>query len=1049
MTIRLNKVTRDLNVGIQTVVEFLQKKGYTVEPNPNTKISEEQYELLKKEFSNDKDLRLKSEKLNRDSRANRRETAAEEIRTEVPRDAFKIKTVGHINLDGNTPSKAEERKPEAPQAEEKPAVVVQPAAEEVKPAAAEVKPTNEEKPAAKPQKSEVAEAKPATEEAKQTPAAEVKPVAAEEKPAAEERTATEDKPAMEVKPAAEVKPAVDNKLAAAEQKPAAAETKPAAEAKPAADETKPQTTEAKPATEAPSQEPSQEVAPKQEEVFKITRTEPLNKINVIGRIDLAALNQSTRPKKKSKEERKKEREEKERQRMDQRKQMKDAILKEIRREEPNKSDENQQGGDSKKKRARINKERIDIDEIRNQNNNRGERGERGDRRERERNERENRADRNDRNQQGKRNKDRNKQAPVVREVSEEDVARQVKETLARLTNKGGKSKTSKYRKEKREMAAERNEAMEQREMADSKVLKLTEFVTANELASMMDISVTQVIATCMSVGIMVSINQRLDAETINLVAEEFGFKTEYVSAEVAQAIVEEADAEEDLEPRAPIVTVMGHVDHGKTSLLDYIRKANVIAGEAGGITQHIGAYHVTLEDGRVITFLDTPGHEAFTAMRARGAKVTDIAIIIVAADDNVMPQTKEAINHAMAAGVPIVFAINKIDKPTANPDKIKEELAGMNFLVEDWGGKYQSQDISAKKGIGVNELMEKVLLEAEMLELKANPNRKATGSIIESSLDKGRGYVATVLVSNGTLRVGDIVLAGTHYGRVKAMFNERNQRMTEAGPATPALILGLNGAPAAGDTFHVIDTDQEAREIANKREQLQREQGLRTQKMLTLDEVGRRLALGDFHELNIIVKGDVDGSVEALSDSLIKLSTEQIQVNVIHKGVGQISESDVSLAAASDAIIVGFQVRPSGAAAKQAEQEGVDIRKYSVIYDAIEEVKAAMEGMLAPTLKEQVTATIEVREVFNISKVGMVAGAMVRTGKVKRTDKARLIRDGIVIFTGNINALKRFKDDVKEVGTNFECGISLTACNDLKVGDIIETYEEIEVKATL
>ena len=1046
MTIRLNKVTRDLNVGIQTVVEFLQKKGYTVEPNPNTKISEEQYELLKKEFSNDKDLRLKSEKLNRDSRANRRETAAEEIRTEVPRDAFKIKTVGHINLDGNTPSKAEERKPEAPQAEEKPAVVVQPAAEEVKPAAAEVKPTNEEKPAAKPQKSEVAEAKPATEEAKQTPAAEVKPVAAEEKPAAEERTATEDKPAMEVKPAAEVKPAVDNKLAAAEQKPAAAETKPAAEAKPAADETKPQTTEAKPATETPSQEPSQEVAPKQEEVFKITRTEPLNKINVIGRIDLAALNQSTRPKKKSKEERKKEREEKERQRMDQRKQMKDAILKEIRREEPNKSDENQQGGDSKKKRARINKERIDIDEIRNQNNNRGERG---DRRERERNERENRADRNDRNQQGKRNKDRNKQAPVVREVSEEDVARQVKETLARLTNKGGKSKTSKYRKEKREMAAERNEAMEQREMADSKVLKLTEFVTANELASMMDISVTQVIATCMSVGIMVSINQRLDAETINLVAEEFGFKTEYVSAEVAQAIVEEADAEEDLEPRAPIVTVMGHVDHGKTSLLDYIRKANVIAGEAGGITQHIGAYHVTLEDGRVITFLDTPGHEAFTAMRARGAKVTDIAIIIVAADDNVMPQTKEAINHAMAAGVPIVFAINKIDKPTANPDKIKEELAGMNFLVEDWGGKYQSQDISAKKGIGVNELMEKVLLEAEMLELKANPNRKATGSIIESSLDKGRGYVATVLVSNGTLRVGDIVLAGTHYGRVKAMFNERNQRMTEAGPATPALILGLNGAPAAGDTFHVIDTDQEAREIANKREQLQREQGLRTQKMLTLDEVGRRLALGDFHELNIIVKGDVDGSVEALSDSLIKLSTEQIQVNVIHKGVGQISESDVSLAAASDAIIVGFQVRPSGAAAKQAEQEGVDIRKYSVIYDAIEEVKAAMEGMLAPTLKEQVTATIEVREVFNISKVGMVAGAMVRTGKVKRTDKARLIRDGIVIFTGNINALKRFKDDVKEVGTNFECGISLTACNDLKVGDIIETYEEIEVKATL
>jgi translation initiation factor IF-2 len=593
--------------------------------------------------------------------------------------------------------------------------------------------------------------------------------------------------------------------------------------------------------------------------------------------------------------------------------------------------------------------------------------------------------------------------------------------------------------------------MEQEEMEqeESKVLKLTEFVTANELASMMDVPVTKVIGTCMSVGIMVSINQRLDAETINLVAEEFGFRTEYVSAEVSQAITEEEDAEEDLKPRAPIVTVMGHVDHGKTSLLDYIRKANVIAGEAGGITQHIGAYNVKLEDGRHITFLDTPGHEAFTAMRARGAQVTDIAIIIVAADDSVMPQTKEAINHAMAAGVPIVFAINKVDKPHANPDKIKEELAAMNFLVEEWGGKYQSQDISAKKGTGVHELLEKVLLEAEMLDLKANPDRKATGSVIESTLDKGRGYVATILVSNGTLHVGDIVLAGTSYGKVKAMFNERNQRIKEAGPSEAALILGLNGAPAAGDTFHVLDSEQEAREITNKREQLQREQGLRTQKMLTLDEVGRRLALGDFHELNVIVKGDVDGSVEALSDSLIKLSTEQIQVNVIHKGVGQISESDVTLAAASDAIIVGFQVRPSSAAAKLAEQNGVDIRKYSVIYDAIEEVKSAMEGMLAPTLKEEVTATIEVREVFNISKVGQVAGAMVKSGKVKRSDKARLIRDGIVVFTGTINALKRFKDDVKEVGVNFECGISLTGCNDIKVGDVIETYEEVEVKTTL
>jgi len=774
---------------------------------------------------------------------------------------------------------------------------------------------------------------------------------------------------------------------------------------------------------------------KEDEVFKIRPTEFKSKINVVGQIDLAALNQSTRPKKKTKEEKRKEREEKDKLRQEQRKQMKDAIIKEIRKTDEKTDKGGQSDASGKKKRNRINKERVDINAAGNIVSPRGDKG--------------GKANSNAAAQGGgKHNKDRFKKPVVKPEVSDEDVAKQVKETLARLTNKG-KNKAAKYRKEKRESIQNRQPEQEELEQEESKILKLTEFVTANELANMMDISVTQVISTCMSVGIMVSINQRLDAETINLVAEEFGYKTEYVSAEVAQAIEEEADAEEDLQPRAPIVTVMGHVDHGKTSLLDYIRKANVIAGEAGGITQHIGAYNVKLEDGRRITFLDTPGHEAFTAMRARGAKVTDVVIIIVAADDNVMPQTKEAINHAMAAGVPIVFAINKVDKPNANPDKIKEELAAMNFLVEEWGGKYQSQDISAKKGTGVPELLEKVLLEAEMLDLKANPNRKATGSIIESSLDKGRGYVATVLISNGTLHVGDIVLAGTSYGKVKAMFNERNQRLKEAGPSEPVLILGLNGAPAAGDTFHVFDTDQEAREIANKREQLAREQGLRTQKMLTLDEVGRRLALGDFHELNVIVKGDVDGSVEALSDSLIKLSTEQIQVNVIHKGVGQISESDVSLAAASDAIIVGFQVRPSSNAAKLAEQEGVDIRKYSIIYDAIEEVKSAMEGMLAPTLKEQVTATIEVREVFNISKVGMVAGAMVKTGKVKRTDKARLIRDGIVIFTGSINALKRFKDDVKEVGTNFECGISLTNCNDLKVGDVIETYEEVEVKQTL
>ena len=972
MTIRLNKVTRDLNVGITTVVDFLQKKGYTVEANPNTKITEEQYAALVKEFSKDKDLKIESEKIIQERQNKERNKASvsiedihpelkkpEVIETVVPEDVRpKFKPVGKIDLDGLKKKK-------------KPAVV----------------------------------------EPAETPVVQEGPA----KPEPENKQAEVEKTEVKTEEAPVRQPQVEEK-----QEPKQPEIK--------AEELKPE-----PMEEEKKQQSVQEN--KEDEVFKIRPTEFKSKINVVGQIDLAALNQSTRPKKKSKEEKKKEREEKDKQRQEQRKQMKDAIIKEIR-----KSDEKtDKGGLSdeaakKKKRNRINKERVDINATSNASG-------------ASRNEKSGKNNQNQ-GQGGKHNKDRFKKPVVKQEVSDEDVAKQVKETLARLTNKGT-NKAAKYRKEKRENIQNRQLEQEELEQEESKVLKLTEFVTANELANMMDIPVTQVISTCMSVGIMVSINQRLDAETINLVAEEFGYKTEYVSAEVAQAVEEEADAEEDLQPRAPIVTVMGHVDHGKTSLLDYIRKANVIAGEAGGITQHIGAYNVKLEDGRRITFLDTPGHEAFTAMRARGAKVTDVVIIIVAADDNVMPQTKEAINHAMAAGVPIVFAINKVDKPNANPDKIKEELAAMNFLVEEWGGKYQSQDISAKKGTGVPELLEKVLLEAEMLDLKANPNRKATGSIIESSLDKGRGYVATVLVSNGTLHVGDIVLAGTSYGKVKAMFNERNQRLKEAGPSEPVLILGLNGAPAAGDTFHVFDTDQEAREIANKREQLAREQGLRTQKMLTLDEVGRRLALGDFHELNVIVKGDVDGSVEALSDSLIKLSTEQIQVNVIHKGVGQISESDVSLAAASDAIIVGFQVRPSGNAAKLAEQEGVDIRKYSIIYDAIEEVKSAMEGMLAPTLKEQVTSTIEVREVFNISKVGMVAGAMVKTGKVKRTDKARLIRDGIVIFTGSINALKRFKDDVKEVGTNFECGISLTNCNDLKVGDVIETYEEVEVKQTL
>lgn len=993
-----------MNVGISTVVEFLQKKGFTVEANPNTKITEEQYALLVKEFSTDKSLRLESERFiqerqNKDrnkasvaidgyeNRVQEKPKSEDVIKTVVPEDIRpKFKPVGKIDLDKlNKPATPVEEKPVKKEEEQK------------------VEEVHEDHKA--PEVPKVPEVPEIREEIQA-------PVVKEQKEYIVETVESvhEEKMVEPIKEEVVVKPILEKTEVVKENKGEEQKSK---------------------------EQPKAEPVKKEEELFTLHGNEFVSKINIIGQIDLATINQSTRPKKKTKEEKRKEREEKDKQRQDQKKLIKEAIIKEIRRDDNAKPKVvSDQDNGAKKKRIRINKEKVDINNSSNfqrpENNNA------------HKPQTQNQGPKNKNNN----NKDRFKKPIIKQEVSEEDVAKQVKETLARLTSKG-KNKTAKYRKEKRDNASNRLQELEDQEMADSKILKLTEFVTANELANMMDISVTQVIATCMSVGIMVSINQRLDAETINLVAEEFGFKTEYVSAEVSQAIVEAEDSEEDLQHRAPIVTVMGHVDHGKTSLLDYIRKANVIAGEAGGITQHIGAYNVSLEDGRKITFLDTPGHEAFTAMRARGAKVTDVVIIIVAADDNVMPQTKEAINHAVAAGVPIVFAINKIDKQGANPDKIKEELAGMNFLVEEWGGKYQSQDVSAKKGVGIHELLEKVLLEAEMLDLKANPDRKAMGSIIESSLDKGRGYVATMLVSNGTLHVGDIILAGTSYGKVKAMFNERNQRMKQAGPSEPVLILGLNGAPAAGDTFHVIDTEQEAREIANKREQLQREQGLRTQKMLTLDEVGRRLALGDFHELNIIVKGDVDGSVEALSDSLIKLSTAQVQVNVIHKGVGQISESDVSLAAASDAIIIGFQVRPSSAAGKLAEQDGVDIRKYSVIYDAIEEVKAAMEGMLAPQLKEQVTSTIEVREVFNITKVGLVAGAVVKTGKVKRSDKARLIRDGIVIYTGTINALKRFKDDVKEVGTNFECGISLTNCNDIKVGDLIESYEEIEVKQTL
>ena len=924
--IRLNKVIKEFNVGLQTLADFLEKKGYKINVSPSEKITEEQYELLRHEFGADKNLRTAAEKMLQDRQKEkekeRKKTAAPEmIETRVPENLRpQVVVKGTIDLN--------------------PKPAPQPAPVEEKPAP---------QPAAEPEK--------APEEPKAQPAAPEKPVA--------------ETPAVEVAPAPKEKPSVEERAKA--------------------------------------------IGSEEDGIFKLHTTVEVTGPKVLGTIDLSSLNQNTRPKKKSKEERRKEREEKNRQ------------------QHP------AAANGEKKKRNRIGKEKVDVNAAANQQG--GERRKPG----------QGPGAPTAAQGAGKRGKDRNRKAqPIVKtEVSDEDVAKQVKETLARLTNKQKGSKGAKYRKEKREQARAQQEELRLEAKAESKILKLTEFVTANELATMMDVPVNKVIGTCMSIGIMVSINQRMDAETIDLVAEEFGFKTEFISADVQEAIAVEEDNEEDLQPRAPIVTVMGHVDHGKTSLLDYIRKSNVIAGEAGGITQHIGAYNVTLESGRHITFLDTPGHEAFTAMRARGAQVTDIAIIIIAADDDIMPQTKEAINHAVAANVPIVFAINKIDKPHANPDKIKESLAAMNFLVEEWGGKYQSQDISAKKGIGVSDLLEKVLLEADMLELKANPNRKAIGTVIESSLDKGRGYVATVLVSNGTLRQGDVVLAGTNFGRVKALFNERNQRVQEVGPSQAATLLGFNGAPQAGDQFNVMETEQEAREIANKREQLQREQDLRTHKMLTLDEVGRRIKLGSFKELNIIVKGDVDGSVEALSDSFIKLSTETIAVNVIHKGVGQISENDVTLAAASQAVIVGFQVRPSQMARKLAEKEGVEIRQYSVIYDAIEEVKEAMEGMLEPVLKEEQTATVEVRQVYHISKVGFVAGAYVLDGKVKRSDKARLIRDGIVIFTGEINALKRFKDDVKEVTTNFECGISLTNCNDIKEGDIIETFQEIEVKQKL
>ncbi len=974
MSIRLNKALRELNIGLQTAVEFLEKRNELgeVKAELNFKLSDEQYKALNDAFSQDKEVRNQAEKLfTKKTKEKKRAPEPKDNRAESILESSRqqqFKPLGKIDLDQIGKANAAQS------------------------------------------------AAPKKTEAKETETAAVSPAPVNKAPKKEEKP-VETAPVVEKPQKSVVEPAAKQPEVKAENKSEKVEVKPvnkpeAKESKPEVKKSKPEAKEEKAASQPVAAQPA---ATNTVFTLKSEQKFAANEPKVLGKIDLSTLNQSTRPKKKTKEERRKERE-----------------------------DKFAQQHSERKKRVRINKERVDINAESSQGNN-------------GKNNNNNGGNQNNNNNGGgkKKNKNKNKnnnnkgnnQRQI--EVDDEAVARQVKETLARLTSKSQNKKGAKYRKEKREAVQEKLQDQARQEQKESKTLKLTEFVTVSELATMMDISVTQIISTLMGVGIMVSINQRLDAETINMVAEEFGFKTEYVSAEVQEAVSEEEDDENDLVPRAPIVTVMGHVDHGKTSLLDYIRNTNVIAGEAGGITQHIGAYSVTLNSGRKVTFLDTPGHEAFTAMRARGAQATDIAIIIIAADDSVMPTTKEAIAHAQAAGVPMVFAINKIDKPGANPDRIREDLANMNLLVEEWGGKYQCQEISAKKGIGVHDLLDKVLLEADMLDLKANPNRRATGTIIESSLDKGRGYVSTVLVANGTLKVGDIVLAGTSWGRVKAMFNERNANIKSAAPAEPAIILGLNGAPTAGDQFHVIETEQEAREIANKREQLQREQGLRTQKRLTLGDISHRIARGEFHELNVIVKGDTDGSVEALSDSFIKLSTEKVQVNVVNKAVGQISENDVMLASASDAVIVGFQVRPSADARKAADREGVEINTYSIIYDAIDDIKSAMVGMLDKVKKEIVTGQVEVKQTFKISKVGTIAGGLVTEGKVHAKDKARVIRDGIVIRTAEIGALKRYKDDVKEVVTGMECGLSLVNYNDIQEGDVIETFTEIEVEQKL
>jgi translation initiation factor IF-2 len=1043
---RLSKVARELNVGIATLVEFLQKQGIKISSDPNTKIDVDVHELLEKQFRKDHEARIEADKVNlRHHRAKNESVSIEDIRFEnKDSDEIEIEDDSVMIKDHSIHQYKEEKGSDTFQLTTKPES--SPVAQKPEPPPVIFKPaTASENDAEKPTIKVVGQVD--LENLKRKTKVKIEkpgiPVEGEEK-------------TIEEKQAKERKEAPVEKLQTEEKKPVKADQ----------DLESPVKTQGiiiEQREPAIGNEPDK-IAETEETLSKIPGKERVVKIT--GKID---TNVSKEPEKKTEKPKKEiflnkkklttgkagepnkteiqakvELDEMIKADLTEGAEFPEEIFKPERKklsgptvigrielpfEEKKKPGRIEEHLSRKKKRKRVSKEskeRIDISEKKIDKL----------------------KDRPDKSKK-KLSLVVKKKASLKPEVKEEDVQKQIKETLARLTTKGQKTKGSKYRRDKRIAFTEKMAEQSAREEINKNIIKVTEFVSVNELATMMNVQANEVIATCMSLGLFVSINQRLDAETMSVVADEFGYKVEFIAVDVQEAIVEDTDLDDDLIARPPIVTVMGHVDHGKTSLLDYIRKSNVIAGEAGGITQHIGAYNVTLEGGRKITFLDTPGHEAFTAMRARGAQVTDIAIIIVAADDNVMPQTKEAINHAQAASVPIIFAINKVDKPTANPDKIKEELANMNFLIEEWGGKYQSQDISAKSGQGVAELLEKVLLEADMLDLKANPQKRAVGSVIESSLDKGRGYVATVLVQNGTLKVGDVVLAGPHFGHIKAMFNERNQRVEEAEPAEPVLLLGLNGAPQAGDKFNVLESEREARQIANKREQLQREQGLRTQKHITLDEIGRRIAIGNFQELNIIVKGDVDGSIEALADSLIKLSVGEIQVNVIHKAVGQITESDVMLASASNAVIVGFQVRPSLSARKLAEKEGIDIRLYSIIYDAINEVKSAMEGMLSPEIKEEIKGTAEILEVFRITKVGTIAGCMVRDGKVIRNARVRLIRDGIVVYTGELESLKRFKDDVKEVAKGYECGLNIHGYNDIQVGDYVEAFEEVEVAKTL